>query len=456
VSVKGSITAPSSSPYHFYTNTNLGNGTWSPNQQWTLPNSCGVYYFTALDFDNDGDMDVACNETGGCASKPFSQVYFLRNQGNGTFDAATTMDKIQWGMSDVDSADIDGDGNVDIVGVGMTQFNGAPAPTHGYLVLRGNGNGTFNVPVAHSLAPFVLTSTMRAADMNGDGFADLVGAGLGTWGSVDQVVVMLNDGMGGLLPHSAQPAPKSLSFTGTNGIALADFSNDGRPDVLVGGGEDAVLYLNDGSGHLLAGLRHGIGGQALWVATGDFNGDNLRDAAAIALRLPPLTTSEHVSILFGQPSGSGDTAYCFGDGTGSACPCGNAGAAGNGCASSVNPSGGHMGVTGFASIAGDTLALHGSGLPVSSALYFQGTTRTSAPFGDGLRCSGGSVIRLGTKSNASGASSYPEAADPSISARGAVTVPGTRTYQVWYRNAAAYCTASTFNLTNASEVTLIP
>jgi hypothetical protein len=31
-------------------------------------------------------------------------------------------------------------------------------------------------------------------------------------------------------------------------------------------------------------------------------------------------------------------------------------------------------------------------------------------------------------------------------------VPGTRTYQVWYRNAAAFCTISTFNLTNGIEL----
>jgi hypothetical protein len=298
---------PSSAPYHFYTNRNLGNGTWSPNQQWTLPNSCGVYHFSACDFDNDGDLDVACNETGGCPSKPFNQIFMLANQGNGTFAAATTLDKVQWGMSDIDSADLDGDGSVDLVGVGLTQFGGAPAPTNGYLVLHGNGNGTFDTPVAHALSPFVLTATVRSVDMNGDGAIDLIGAGLGTWGSFDQVVVMLNDTSGGFIPFSAQPAPKSLSYTGTNGIAFGDFSHDGRPDVLVGGGEDAVLYLNDGAGRLLPGLRHGLGGQALWVASGDFNGDDLRDVAGIALRMPVITLSEQVSVLFGQvgPSGCG-------------------------------------------------------------------------------------------------------------------------------------------------------
>jgi hypothetical protein len=147
------------------------------------------------------------------------------------------------------------------------------------------------------------------------------------------------------------------------------------------------------------------------------------------------------------------TPYCFGDGTGTACPCGNNGAAGQGCASSVNANGALLNATGSASIANDTLVLHGSGMPNSSCLYFQGTTQISAQFGDGLRCAGGSVIRLGTKTNVSGASQYPAAGDPSVSVRGAVTSPGVRNYQVWYRNAAAFCTPSTFNLSNGVSIT---
>ncbi len=42
--------------------------------------------------------------------------------------------------------------------------------------------------------------------------------------------------------------------------------------------------------------------------------------------------------------------------------------------------------------------------------------------------------------------------DPSVSVRGAVSAPATRTYQVWYRNVAAFCTPSTFNFSNGVEV----
>jgi hypothetical protein len=153
--------------------------------------------------------------------------------------------------------------------------------------------------------------------------------------------------------------------------------------------------------------------------------------------------------------------FCFGDGSATACPCGNASAPVEqaGCLSSLG-TGGRLIDQGASRLSADTLVLAGSGMPNSSALYFQGTGQQGgglgAAFGDGLRCAGGTVIRLGTKANVAGASQYPAAGDPSISVRGLVAAPGTRTYQVWYRNAAAFCTAATFNLSNGLQVTWTP
>ena len=130
---------------------------------------------------------------------------------------------------------------------------------------------------------------------------------------------------------------------------------------------------------------------------------------------------------------------------------------GTGCLHSFG-TGGLLDSGGVARIAADTLVLQGSGMTNSSCLYFQGTTQVNgglgSHFGDGLRCAGGTVIRLGTKTNVGGASQYPEGGDPSVSVRGNVTVPGSvRTYQVWYRNSAAFCTPDGFNLTNGLAVT---
>ena len=157
--------------------------------------------------------------------------------------------------------------------------------------------------------------------------------------------------------------------------------------------------------------------------------------------------------FFVRQGGNLQQAYCFGDGSSTACPCGNSSAVGAlaGCLNSLGV-GGRVDSSGVASIAADTLLLSGSNMPNSSALYFQGSARTATVFGDGLRCAGGTVIRLSTRFNVGGASQYPDAGNPSVSVRGLVTAPGTRTYQVWYRNAATFCTPSTFNLTNGIEI----
>jgi hypothetical protein len=215
-------------------------------------------------------------------------------------------------------------------------------------------------------------------------------------------------------------------------------------------GSSTTLVGGNFSGSYVAGVTHAVNN--VTVAAGGSITITLTVGFGFA-------TFNGVQIVDSSPPPPAFTIYCFGDGTGTACPCGNAGAAGNGCASSVNAAGGHLAGTGVASIANDTLSLNGTGMPNSSALYFQGTTQNAGgagvAFGDGLRCAAGSVIRLGTKINANGASSYPSGSQP-ISVKGANAAGNTRTYQCWYRNAAAFCNPETFNLTNGGQTTWTP
>jgi hypothetical protein len=78
-------------------------------------------------------------------------------------------------------------------------------------------------------------------------------------------------------------------------------------------------------------------------------------------------------------------------------------------------------------------------------------------FGDGLRCAGGTTIRLAAAQAAGGAVHYPGVNDAPVSVRGMVSAAGgKRTYQVWYRNAAAFCTPATFTFTNGLELVWAP
>jgi hypothetical protein len=145
----------------------------------------------------------------------------------------------------------------------------------------------------------------------------------------------------------------------------------------------------------------------------------------------------------------------FCEGTG--CPCANDPVAGTnvGCLSSIGL-GGRLRASGSTSIAAGTLTLLGSQMPNSNALYLAGNGQTSSVLGDGVFCAGGTIVRLGTKLNVNGASQFPEAGQLSIATRVSAT-PGSSSYcQVWYRNAAAFCTPATFNDTNAWRLTWTP
>jgi hypothetical protein len=151
---------------------------------------------------------------------------------------------------------------------------------------------------------------------------------------------------------------------------------------------------------------------------------------------------------------------CLGDGSGSACPCDNLGAPGRGCATSFGP-GALLAGSGTASVTNDSLALTVDGVSNTVVSFFQGTQASAAgagvPFGDGLRCATGTVIRLGSKQAVANVAHHPGAGDVPLSMRGAIPpFGGTRIYQVWFRNAAAFCTSATFNWSSGLAVSWAP
>ncbi len=161
----------------------------------------------------------------------------------------------------------------------------------------------------------------------------------------------------------------------------------------------------------------------------------------------------------------GPTPFCEGDGSGTACPCGNTGALGRGCENSFGTGGGRLDGGGSTKVANDALRFDAYGLPsTASALLFQGTTEQNGGlggvFGDGLRCATGSVLRLGIRFASGGAVSFghgvPGDAPLSISGAIPAATVSLRAYQIWYRNTAAFCTPSGFNLTNGVRVVWTP
>jgi hypothetical protein len=156
----------------------------------------------------------------------------------------------------------------------------------------------------------------------------------------------------------------------------------------------------------------------------------------------------------GAPGGPG-TPFCFGDGTGTPCPCGNVGAQGEGCANDTG-SGGSLTGSGSNSVGSDDLVLSSTGLTPGPGLFFQGNNAINAgngnPFGDGLRCAGNQVIRLEIQFSSGGASQTTI----SVPTKGGVSAGDTKRYQHWYRDTGTSPCNSLFNLTNGYEITWTP
>jgi hypothetical protein len=150
-------------------------------------------------------------------------------------------------------------------------------------------------------------------------------------------------------------------------------------------------------------------------------------------------------------------AFCFGDGTGSGCPCGNFGGTGEGCANGTNL-GGVLSASGSSSIDAAELVLEGSQLiPNQPGLYFQGNNAVNGgmgvTFGDGLRCAGGNVARLQVRiADALGNSST----SIDLAEAGGATSGVTKRYQLWYRDPQTSLCNTTFNLTNGMEIFWLP
>lgn len=160
-------------------------------------------------------------------------------------------------------------------------------------------------------------------------------------------------------------------------------------------------------------------------------------------------------IAFGQ--GLVGTSYCFGDGSGAVCPCGNFGGAGEGCANSSG-AGSRLAVAGSPSVALDETRFFAEGLLAGqAALLFQGVNALGGgggiPFGDGLRCAGGQVVRLGVRTPDTGGHA---AWGPGLAAIGGWIAGATRRFQVWYRDPLASPCGTGFNLTQGIELTPTP
>ncbi len=156
-----------------------------------------------------------------------------------------------------------------------------------------------------------------------------------------------------------------------------------------------------------------------------------------------------------DPSVSPGVPFCFCD-SGSS-PCLNNGASGNGCQNGTGPDGANL--TGFGGpFDGEgAVGLSASGLiPGQPGLYFQGVNTIASGmgvlFGDGLRCVGGGLVRLGVVVSDAAGNSDTNGLAQSLSSLGGVSLGDLRHYQLWYRDPVGSLCGYGFNLTNGYTI----
>jgi hypothetical protein len=164
------------------------------------------------DLNRDGKPDLVLSNSAG--------LEIWLGNGDGTFRYSNTMPVTNngqhiFGLASTVIADLDGDGNPDLVLFPTSIDLGLTA-----LVLYGNGDGTFQNPVTLPLSHFF--TSVEVADVNHDGKPDLVmsdGSG---------IAVMTNLGL-----RKFAPEDHFVGGGSVGGISVGDLIGDGYPDIVV-------------------------------------------------------------------------------------------------------------------------------------------------------------------------------------------------------------------------------
>jgi hypothetical protein len=166
------------------------------------------------------------------------------------------------------------------------------------LAFLGNGDGTFQAPIVEQTP--TNPSIFALADFNNDGLPDL--AYLTTTG----FSIALNTGGGHFGPAQSYPLTGAANF---QTIASGDFNGDGKQDLVFAIGSGSVsgpaAYVS-GNGDGTFGAPATISGTVQQIAVGDFNGDGYSDLAYFAPANTP-SANPSVVVLPGGSSGLANT-----------------------------------------------------------------------------------------------------------------------------------------------------
>ncbi|KAA6301217.1 MAG: hypothetical protein EZS26_002606 [Candidatus Ordinivivax streblomastigis] len=198
------------------------------------------------DYNKDGLVDVLIISEGGEPNNGFRHVELYKNNGDDTFTvqliaqdkAGTPIDETEKdylvgsfyssSAGSVDFADIDNDGWLDIVTTGYSDF--APnTAVHIYKNLE--GTAFKDITPDNMAGKGVYNGTAKVADIDNDGYLDILLLGIGADGQ--QATLWMNDGSGNF---SSIPALENgLIPVEANYATFADLNHDGYLDIIYTG-----------------------------------------------------------------------------------------------------------------------------------------------------------------------------------------------------------------------------